>query len=355
MDTLIKKQPDILDFPSFIKEFFDWYVIDDENRRTIQNLSLWANRNPKFNGIEPGWHIDRGLLVMGNPGAGKDELLRLLNQYLKFLGSQYIYSHRIVWEFAADFQNKERGGYGCFSGEGKGNRHYEELALTDPATNYPTREVVNHFGTKVLIGAELIHITHNAFKNYGFQSHFSTNEPENRLFDFYGERAISRLKYMCNFIKFFGEDRRENAIPVFMKNANQPVIRVKNEVEVSRQMDEENTFMLEEGYRNFLESGVMPQYASLTYMLMVAKGVKVCTEEDLQEIKESLAETYVPEISISRKNETEREEEKKLQVQIQSKVTALKIYYNLLKSNGATSIFGEKVANVDLLAEKIIK
>lgn len=354
MDTQAEKHPEFFDFPSFIKQYFDWYEIDGTNEKILENISLWANRNPKFNDIEPGWHIDRGLLFCGSPGVGKDELLRLTNQYLKYLRSPYNFSHRVVWEFASQFQSKDNGGYVCFAGEGKGNRHYEELALTDPATGYPTREVVNNFGTKVLIGAELIHVTHNAFKNSGVQSHFTTNEPKERLAEFYGERAMSRLKYMCNFFEFYGKDRRENATPVFMRNINQPIIPRKPR-DISKETEIENKTILEDNYAHFLATGDIPKYASLTYNQLVAYGVSLIDEEGMRLLKEMLAERYVPQISLLRKNDSDKEDEKRNFVQTQSKVMAVGSFFTKLKTNGAKTIFGEKKVDVDELAENIKK
>lgn len=338
MHPQTKKETDILDFVSFIKKYFNWYEIDGFNLKTLQNLSLYANRDKKFNGIEQGWHIDRGLLIWGNPGTGKDELFRLLNQYYTYLNSPYHFTHRIVWEYGGKFQDKENGGYKCFSEEGKGNRYYEELCMLDAATSYPTREVVTHFGTKILIGAELIHVCHNAFKNYGVQSHFSTNVEDPGLQNFYGEMSYSRLKYMCNFMKFVGKDRRKEQDPVFISNINQPPPPPPPR-ELSRNIEMENRQILEDAYQHFLKHNQLPDNSALLYDSMVAYGVKVAEDEEMREIMEVVEPRYKGEGMGARMTASERERVKSAYVWRNSREIALLNYYNLLKVNGAESIF----------------
>lgn len=340
MDTSKKSDQLLLDFKSFINKYYDWYEIDGNNHKIIEHIGLWAIRSPKFNGKEPGWHIDRGLLIYGNFGSGKDELFRMLNNYLNYLKSPYRFSSKIVWEYAKEFMAKEVG-YKCFDGEGKGNRYYEELCLTDESTGYPTREVVQSYGNKILIGAEIIHATYNAFKFHGYQAHFSTNVDEETIKEIYGGRIHSRLREMCNFVRYNCKDRRvASEVPTIMKNKNQP-IGPPQPAELSPEVEREGKEIIENGYRHFIETGELPFLASVLYTSMVAFGVQVCTEEEMRGFMEEVSSSYQGEPSLIRKTASERERNRDAYIWEAARKIALKVYYVKMKVNGANSIFGE--------------
>lgn len=346
MDTPIKTEPLILDFQSFIRKYFDWYEIDGFNTKTIHKLGLYANRDKKFNGMESSWHIDRSILLYGNPGTGKDELFRLLNQYYKYLRSPYVFSHKVVWKFAEPFATKDIG-YKCFSEEGLGNRYYEELALTDENTGLPTREMVQNFGNKILIGAELVHLCYNSWKHEGWMAHFSTNiRKEDDLRDIYGERIFSRLKEMCNFMPLIGKDRRSEVEPVFIKNRNQAP-GPPPPPELSRDEVMENKKVLELAYNFFLVNDDLPEGAALLYDCMVAYGVKICEDEKMRGIMEEVAPRYLGEGLTSRATASDKEKNKSRYVWEKSREIALLGYYELLKEKGCTSIFEERVVNLE--------
>jgi len=341
-----KNDAEILDFTSFIKKYFDWYEIDGFNLKIIQQVGLWATRNKKFNNIEPGWHIDRGLLIWGNPGSGKDEMFRLLNQYLNYLNSKYYFDHRVVWKFADKFSHKENGGYKVFDEEGKTNRYYEELALTNEATGFPDREQVQHFANKILIGAELIHLTHNSFKNYGLMAHFSTNLDEDKLKSVYGERVYSRLKYMCNFIKMSGKDRRKEEEPVFLKNINQPAPPPQPR-ELDVREHEDNKSILEGYYQDFLQEKNPSIPMALMYDTLIAYDVKVATDDQLRELMDKHEKTYVSDAPALRlRTASEKETYKKSEIWKRSKESAVKHFFQVLKDNNAKTIFGEYEPNL---------
>lgn len=358
MSTLhppLKNSAEIMDFVSFIKKYFDYYEIDGFNLKILQHLNLWANRDKKFNNLTPGWHIDRGLLLWGNPGSGKDEVFRLLNQYLTYLRSPYHFDHRIVWEFSERFSKKDGGGYGCFSEEGKANRYYEELCLTDEATDYPTKEVAQHMGNKVLVGSEIIHLAHNSFKNNGIQAHFSTNVEEERLRIIYGERAYSRLKYMCNFIKITGKDRRKELSPVFLRNVNQPPPPPKPK-ELELKEHEDNKTSMDQHYYDFLADKTPSTNLALVYNILVSYGVAVATDDELRQLMEQHEKVYVAaDPSLFKASATEKEKAKQVALWERSRVVAVQLFFQKMKDRGAKSIFGMREVEVILPGDKSLE
>ena len=330
--------------------FFPSFQIDEKNTEAIRRLGLWADRNEEFNGLEPGWHIDRGLLLSGPVGVGKDETYRMLRQYLEFLKSPYRFKFRVVWEFARPYMKE---GYECFSDEMIGNLYYEELALTDEITGQPTREIVNHFGTKILIGSEIINFRYNIFKNTGYQTHFSTNLNEDQLEKVYGARCLSRLNEMCNIFFLQGKDRRGLIDPKFKKNLNQPPPPV-SQVDLAPQVIAENKRILDCGYAHFIETRGFPADIHFYYDALVGFGVQVCTAQELQAYMDESVSDYYGDLMILRKSPEEKEQAKRTFKWKAAREKAVKNYYELLKSQDAKSIFGQVSVNVDALVRPVV-
>lgn len=344
MDTQQKSNQEILDFTSFIKKYCDYYRFDEKNQKVIKNLGLWATRNPKFNDPEFGWHIDRGILLIGPVGAGKDELFRLLRKYLSYLRSPYGYDFKVVWEYAAPFSNKDIG-FAAFNGEKAYiNRYYEELCLTDDTGN-PTREMVQHFGNKVLIGQELINIRSKVFKESACQSHFSTNESDERLEKIYGDRSYSRLREMCNFMVLESSiDRRGRESPMFLRNMNAPAAPAPRETTIDEHR--ENKEMLEADYRQFCKDGTVSPTVALNYNLLVMYGVVVVEDEEMRDIMQMAEEAYSEPITERGNSTSQKLANKKHAIWNTARGTAVKIFYNRMREKGCKSIFGEREVNI---------
>lgn len=336
MDTQQKQNDEILDFLSFIKKYFTTYELDGHNQPVIKKLGLWAIRSEKFNNRQDGSHIDRGILLSGPVGAGKDELIRILKQYLRYLRSPYVYSSKVVWEFARPFMKE---GYECFR-EDDGNIYYEELALTDERTGEATREFVSHYGTKLLIGAEIINIRYTVFKNTGYQTHFSTNLTEDELEKVYGSRCMSRLYEMCNFIFLTGNDRRGKIDPLFLRNKNQPPIAPQPK-ELDPQIHIDNKNSLDEHYRDYLQGNPPSTSLALVYNFLASYGVCVATDDELRAFMEECEKIYLPEVGVSRMTLREKEATKSAKIWEHSRVKAVNAFFEKMKAGGANSIFGE--------------
>ncbi len=335
MDTNQNQTNDKLDFMSFIKEYYTDFKIDQYNRDVISNLGLWANRNEKFNGKEQGWHIDRGILLSGPVGTGKDEMFRVLRRYLAYLGSPYGYDFKVVWKFASEFTKE---GYACFHEE-TGNRYYEELALTDEKTKEATREYVSHFGNKLLIGSELIHVRSKVFKETACQTHFSTNLNEEDLEAIYGNRCISRLWEMCNFMFLTGKNRRGTAAPTFLKNKNIASKPAPRETTVDEHM--ENKSVLEKEYQMFCDNGDLSETATLNFNLLTFYGCNVATEDEMRSYMESVAPGYQSPASEAAKSNGDKEKNRQHFIWANARRLAVARFYERLKLAGAKSIFQE--------------
>lgn len=336
----------IVDFQSFLRLNFPDFVIDKGNARVVEDLSLWAARDLKFNnrpakpgGPKTNWHIDRGIMLIGSVGIGKDEMFRMLRRYLVYLHSPYVFRHKVVWHFAAEF-SKEKIGYNAFAQENSKNTYYEELCLTDEQTGIPTREYGNHYGSKVLIGSELIKIRYDLWHSDATMSHFSTNENEQKLQEIYGSRGFSRLKEMCNFIYMYGDNRRFHVEPKFAKNVNTPIPPPK----VNVNLEEDilwNKNKLNNDFKEFIATGTLPETVALDFNLLTYNGVHVATDDELRLLMEASEPMYVPDPKMVAKSSSDKERAKRDFIWAQAKKLAVQTFYMRMKEAGAKSIFDE--------------
>lgn len=336
MDTNKKKEPEFLDFTSFVKKYYPTFIFDEENRKLVSNLGLWATRNEKFNNLEDGWHIDRGLLLIGPFGVGKDEVFKMLKPYLSYLHSPYTFRHKVVWKYAKPYLDQ---GFNCFDDDGVGNIYYEELGLTDDKTGYPTREEVNRYGNKILVGSELIIMRYNIFKETAFQSHFSTNLTEDELERVYGARCISRLYEMCNVMIVKGKDRRGTVAPLFGRNLIVPLPPRPRDVTVDEH--KENKATVDADYQLWYQTGSTNNEMWMLYNLMAAYKVHVATEEELQSYYDDYIQNFSDESGSGRETRQAREDRKKAEAWNFSRKSAVLKYFGKMKEAGAKSIFGE--------------
>lgn len=350
MDTNKKEQPVFLDFTSFIKKHYPQFVFDSENGKIISQLGLWATRNEKFNNQDSGWHIDRGLLLIGPVGVGKDEIFRILKTYLSYLQSPYTFKSKVVWGYTKPFLDM---GYDCFNDDQAGNIYYEELGLTDDKTGYPTREEVNRYGNKILVGSEIIMTRYNVFKNTAYQSHFSTNLDEAEIEKVYGSRCMSRLYEMCNLVFLKGKDRRGVVAPKFNKNKISPLPPRPREVTVDEHL--ENKASIEAAYAEFItQGGKMPASPELMYNLMASYcGGALYGEEEMRVIMEDVEglfeEAKEMDKKLQRMSKRELESEKVTFVWAKTRQIALYQYFTKLQQAGAKSVFGERSVNDNVL------
>ena len=327
-------QNNVITFEEYIRQYHPNYVIDEMNEEVVKDFSLWAERNPKFEEKE-GFYLDKGILLSGNVGTGKTDLFYLLGFYQNGIKTRYAYNKNVVWSFTASFNKK---GYDAFSNQESGNMYYDELCLIDERTNFPEKERAMYFGSKTLVGQELIMFRYDSLKNFGFQTHFSTNANEKQLFDMYGERAYSRLTEMCNFMQLIGDSRRGGR-PNIYQNSN--IYIAPQSKQVTKEEIADNKLMLDDQYRVYLETNQISDIASLYYPLLKAYGVDMGSEEETAEFKRIAGGRYTVPVLAERKSQESRDRDKESFVNGEYKKVAIKSCFDKLKAAGAKTIFGE--------------
>ncbi len=333
----MEKNTELLDFQSFVKNYFPEYKIDPDNEITIKMLSLWSAGNKMFENKAQGYHLDKGILLIGDIGTGKTDLFRILQVYLgRYLKSRYQFNYQVVWKFTSDFN---KNGYDCFNDQEEGHRYYDELCLVDGRNKVPQKEMAMHFGSRMLVGEEIIMMRYNVFKSCGYQSHFSTNATPAQLAEIYGDRAFSRLTEMCNFLTLVGDDRRNTGGPNIYRNINKPSAPPPREI--SEEEDSDNKKMLETEYVEFLKTGLVSDMATIHYELLKIYKCDVGTDEQMRANMEMVSPGYSAGFLTLDKGKTAISDDKRAFVWKEAKKLAVTLFYQRLKEGGAQSIFGE--------------
>lgn len=341
-----------LNFEEFIKKYFEDYKIDSCNKDTIQKISLWAGLDKKFEDSRKGFHLNKGLLITGNVGTGKTDLFWLLQLYLaKYLKNQYQFTYEVVWKFTAAFN---KSGYECLESQDKGNRYYDELCMVDGRNQQPIKEFASHFGSKLLIGEEIIMSRYNVFKGSGYQSHFSTNATPAQILEVYGERAFSRLTEMCNFLHLVGDDRRNTGGPNIYRNINSP--QAPKPKEISEEETTDNKKMLDGEYAEFIATGKVSDMATLYYEILKIYGCDIGDDDQMRIYMEMVdrgqgaGSGYQASLRALNIGKSALREDKKAHVWKEAKKLAVKLFFQRLKDNGAKTIFG--IVQVSILPDQ---
>lgn len=152
-------------------------------------------------------HLEKGIMLAGNFGSGKTWLMKLFAKNKKMpyfmrsakrIAQEYLQSEtkEIPQEYLKPFKNAVNDAsvfYQPLSG----------LCIDDLGSE----DIKNNFGNKTNVIGDLIEQRY--FKEfYGVFLHGSTNLSGQELKTFYGERVVSRMKQVFNFIELPGNDRR---------------------------------------------------------------------------------------------------------------------------------------------------
>lgn len=289
-------------FREFLKEHFKDYQIDTSCSDLVKKLGQYAFQSEGFQTKVPAnWLVDdiqtelsleKGILIYGPVGSGKTEIIRMFNRYLLWLrkiGTTELnatepFFERPVWVYAPKYSNKESGGDEAMREIcQRTNIFFDELCLTNEKTGVPDREFASFFGNKIFVGEEIIRIRHSIFYDTmgKVKTIFTTNESPKRLKQIYGERAFSRLCFMCNMIPYTGKDRRINSKPVFMACTTK-YTPLDEKAAVEKELDVNHFKKIINGkYKTFLSAQTTQHIDSFDYTVMKWAGMTVPSEEDV--------------------------------------------------------------------------
>lgn len=183
------------------------FVLDKSNEKVVKLLWDYFFNPVKFDNENEEYSSAKGILLFGAPGSGKTELLYIFNALCK-KHEKFHYSNRgkVMYGFGStSFWNLLRMYEENKHPNIETSEHwfYDELGL-DSCRAYKS------YGNSVDIDTRVLQLRYKVFRA-GVITHFTTNlnlsmiENEETGYD---QRTRSRLKEMCNFIPFTGNDRR---------------------------------------------------------------------------------------------------------------------------------------------------
>jgi len=207
---MIARAKDIFKYEFCVDEnnemFFNllsYYFIGDEDG-FLKQCDLIKRKDERLEVKNPS--IKKGIMLVGNCGTGKTDMMKLFAKNTrqvyfmrsaKQISKEYLAQKNIPEEYTVPWK----------------------LLINDPATLYQpiaglciddfgAEEVKNSFGNKSNVIGDLIEERYNAGYT-GVLLHATSNLTAEQLRDYYGERVISRMRQIFNFIKFPGDDRRK--------------------------------------------------------------------------------------------------------------------------------------------------
>jgi DNA replication protein DnaC len=189
----------------YLHRFNRKFILDGYNKPLIEKLCQYFTMDPDFENNE--FSHNKGLLIMGNVGVGKTELMRFMQKNKKccFKIASCI---DIADEFV--YLDKDETIEKIYSTP-------LDKALHDPSVFFQrkigycfddlgTEEIKNNYGNKKNVMADIIMAIYQKkdFSKYHITTNLNPEEIEQR----YGTRVKSRLREMFNVFVLTGEDRR---------------------------------------------------------------------------------------------------------------------------------------------------
>jgi len=198
-------------FQHYVDQNFEQFGIDEENKETITGLLLYFSGHPDFEkSIRiKNASLDKGILLAGNIGSGKTTLMRIMKE-LRI--SKTPFQTKNCRELA---QLYATGGIEAIQRFGRKAVNYrngqwkKQHFLFD---DLGTEENMTYFGNQLNVMEQVLLDRSDHFVNHGLITHLTTNLDSEELKKTYGDRVMSRMNEMFNFIVLGGtkesKDRR---------------------------------------------------------------------------------------------------------------------------------------------------
>lgn len=174
------------------------FTIDNDNRPILKSLSLYFTNDERFCDVGEGFSLAKGLLITGDVGCGKTELMSLARQNPKLCYSQHDcvevsrqYQEQgstIIDTYALNPSVRDRDL--TFNQEFLG-RFFDDLGSESISRNFGNERNVM---SEIILQRYKLHPRH--------MTHFTSNLTLQQLGEVYGNRVLDRLREMCNIIEF---------------------------------------------------------------------------------------------------------------------------------------------------------
>ena len=301
------------------------FVIDEDNCELIEDLKKYIDREE--GNLDP----DRGLLIMGNAGSGKTELLKSLQLLYRVTDHPLQFKFKNIPELVQEYS---LDGYSSMIRYKKGNWLLDELAMLDQ-NGKRHKEFAKY---SIDVGDALIHQCYLKFQTGGM-FHFTTNCNDEELQSVYHSSTYSRLRGMCNFVALVGPDRRPNSA-VRTAIVKSDTKEVTEEEKKKSEEDFISEFIIKP-FQKFVETDelILQEPIITIYEKLEEKKILLLTTDRKNEIYEKAklrvkAKNWNDQNFRTRWNPDNPDDETKSKIQIESKRIATYQFFTECKEAG---------------------
>ena len=194
-----KKQEKIYLYSSVRKELGDNWIYDHPTLSLIFSLVYFFAENEKFLdssilGNREKANLAKGILMFGNTGLGKTEIVKAFAKSLKGTDYEFLYLEVGTicerWEKDEDFRNKLTYSQQTVC--------IDDLGMDQVDALYKYKNPI----------PSIIARREKLWKNAGVKTIFITNFEGKELLEFYSARIVDRIVGMSNILKMKGESKR---------------------------------------------------------------------------------------------------------------------------------------------------
>jgi DNA replication protein DnaC len=180
-------------------------VLDDETAKVVELMCQYINREASFESAEGRYSFSKGILLMGNFGSGKTQLMSAYRIVMNQLHKEQFENKvgMVTCEslnkryLEKDEWSNERQGFKALDVYIKLQNDWKEMIFDDLGSEETT---IVDFGNRVCVMAHVLSERYNKFQQ-GMKTHVTTNESSKDLEIKYGGRIASRVFEMFNVIK----------------------------------------------------------------------------------------------------------------------------------------------------------
>jgi len=180
------------------------FIIDDHNRRAVEQIVAYINRSPTFEGS-----LQKGICLAGPMGTGKTQLMRVMQKLMTDIEPFGIVS---LVSMASYYNQKEIGEIALSDIKRVSVQSFVGYRLNHICGNDLGRENPEsiNMGAREDVRARFIYERYDLFQMHKVKTHFTNNFEERSDFEErYGNLNYDRIKEMCNIIFLNGESRRK--------------------------------------------------------------------------------------------------------------------------------------------------
>jgi hypothetical protein len=196
----------------------DNFVVDNDNVEVYKNLIRWVHgctekptehfivQDPKSREKIPG-SFTKGIYLAGPTGVGKTAAIEVMKRYAKIDGVHLLINGDLVAVYPKDYRTDEICEHYRKTGDVQEFKSRRFIVFHDIASDSEQEESI-YMGNRLKVMQNIIESRGDRLDLLTF---FTSNIPFiNPAFsERYGDRVVSRIFQMCNYIEMKGKDRRK--------------------------------------------------------------------------------------------------------------------------------------------------